>query len=186
MARKLLILASREPIPDRLLAYDDSVEARYSSLGHSVTPEILESGRLVVMQYRDRRFLDVTEAFRADPDRFRADPTEEEFQYLESTELELEVVPSQIQVGAGSFTVSIPGAPSEVEIQYRIDGGPIALFPVSLNPAGNTQFFVGPQTVKGLYTFIAFRARGTHGKSRYLKLLIPSAGMRSKELRFRR
>ena len=145
------------------LAYDDSVEARYSSLGHSVTPEILESGRLVVMQYRDRRFLDVTEAFRADPDRFRADPTEEEFQYLESTELELEVVPSQIQVGAGSFTVSIPGAPSEVEIQYRIDGGPIALFPVSLNPAGNTQFFVGPQTVKGLYTFIAFRARGTDG-----------------------
>ena len=102
-----------------------------------------------------RRFLDVTEAFRADPDRFRAEPTEEEFQYLESTELELEVVPSQIQVGAGSFTVSIPEAPSEVEIQYRIDGGAIVLFPVSLNPAGNTQFFVGPQTVKGLYTFIA-------------------------------
>ena len=59
--------------------------------------------------------------------------------------------------------MSIPGAPSEVEIQYRIDGGPIALFPVSLNPAGNTRFFVGPQTVKGLYTFIAFRARGTDG-----------------------
>ena len=145
------------------LAYDDSVEARYSSLGHSVNPEILESGRLVVMQYRDRRFLDVTEAFRADPDRFRADPTEEEFQYLESTELELEVLPNQIQAGAGSYTVSIPGAPSEVEIQYRIDGGPIALFPVSLNPAGNTRFFVSSQTVKGLYTFIAFRPRGTDG-----------------------
>ena len=27
----------------------------------------------------------------------------------------------------------------------------------------DTQFFVGPQTVKGLYTFIAFRARGTDG-----------------------
>ena len=127
------------------LAYDDSVEARYSSLGHSVTPEILESGRLVVMQYRDRRFLDVTEAFRADPDRFRADPTEEEFQYLESTELELEVVCQTKfrQVPAG-YTVSIPGAPSEVEIQYRIDGGPIALFPVSLNPAGNTRVLCGP------------------------------------------
>ena len=145
------------------LAYDDSVEARYSSLGHSVAPDILASGRLIVMQYRDGRFLDVTEAFRADPDRFRANPSEEEFQYLESTELALEVVPSQIQAGTGFYTVSIPGAPSEVEIQYRIDGGPITIFPVRLNPAGNTRFFVGPQTVKGLYTFIAFRPRGTDG-----------------------
>ena len=145
------------------LAYDDSVEAPYSSLGHGVSPEILESSRLVVMQYRDRRFLDVTEAFRSDPDRFRADPSGEEFQYLESTELKLEVVPRQIQAGTGSYTVSIPGAPSEVEIQYRIDGGPIAIFPVSLNPAGNTRFFVGSQTVKGLYTFIAFRPSGTDG-----------------------
>ena len=59
--------------------------------------------------------------------------------------------------------MSIPGAPSEVEIQYRIDGGPITIFPLSLGPAGNTQFFVGPQTVKGVYTFIAFRPRGTDG-----------------------
>ena len=145
------------------LAYDDSVEARYSSLGHNIAPDILAAGPLIVMQYRDGRFFDVTETFREDPDRFRADPSEEEFQYLESTELELEVLPNQIQAGAGSYTVSIPGAPSEVEIQYRIDGGPIALFPVSLNPAGNTRFFVSSQTVKGLYTFIAFRPRGTDG-----------------------
>ena len=145
------------------LAYDDSVEARYSSLGHSIAPDILASDRLIVMQYRDGRFLDVTEAFRADPDRFRANPSEGEFQYLESTELALEIVPSQIQVGTGFYTMSIPGAPSEVEIQYRIDGGPITIFPLSLGPAGNTRFFVGPQTVKGVYTFIAFRPRGTDG-----------------------
>jgi hypothetical protein len=142
------------------LVYDDSVEVLYSSLGHVPSPESIESRRLIAIEYVDGGgFRDVTAEYLENPSSLRDILLETDLEFTDS-DLALHVTPEEIVAGSGSYTISVPRAPSEVEVLYRIDDGPLARIPVRLDPSGRTRYFVSSQTVRGRYRFVAFRPRG--------------------------
>ena len=146
----------------KLVYEDDSVNVLYQSLGHTVAVEELEPSRLIVIEYVEGGLADVTEQFRSNPRRYTAAVSEEAFEYVQSSQPQLEVTPTEIRAGTGSYTITIAEAPGpDVQIQYRLNGGPIAISDVRLSPAGETRFFVSSETKKGLYEFVAFRLRGS-------------------------
>jgi hypothetical protein len=142
----------------RLTYADDSIEVLYSSLGHTVSDELLKSEKLIVMMYENESLLDVTAEFRENPLDFISFPSELDYRYASSDELQLTASPTYVAAGKDSYTLRISGAEGrEVEVQYRFNEGPLAFLTLHLNPRGETKFFVSQATKRGRYRFTGFR-----------------------------
>lgn len=69
---------------------------------------------------------------------------------------------SEVIAGRDSYTLSIPELASDrVVVRYSIDGGEVKEMEVILDSEGKVKFQVGPETVKGVYTFINFKPVNT-------------------------
>jgi len=135
----------------RLLYADDTIDVRYSSLGHTFS-DVAENGKLVVMRYANEGLVP-EEPKAAVPEKF-----EQDFQYETSSRFTFNVTPNEVAAGRGSYSLRISGAEnSEVELQYRFNEGPLAFFTVHLNANGETRFFVSEETKRGTYRFAAMR-----------------------------
>jgi hypothetical protein len=136
----------------KLLYDDDSIDVRYSSLGHVISDDALNSGKLIVMRYVDEGLVP------EDTDRIASLRPKEEFQYETSDRFTLDVFPKEVAAGKGAYTIRLSGAPNtDAELQYRFNDGPIAHLTVHLNPNSETRFFVSNETKRGTYRFIAMR-----------------------------
>jgi hypothetical protein len=136
----------------RLVYGDDSIDVRYSSLGHTIPDDLLKSGKLLVMRYANEGLI------KGEPDELIPAKSEEDFQYTTSDRFKLDVSPTQIAAGKGSFAIRIFGATNiDTELQYRFNEGPIAFLTVHLNSNGETRFFVSNETKRGTYRFVGLR-----------------------------
>ncbi len=101
---------------------------------------------------------DVTPAFKANPSAFLQTRTEEEFDYVTSDSLTLEVFPQKVVAGKDSYTMRVSGARNvDAELQYKFNEGPLAFTTIHLNAAGETKFFVSLETKLGSYRFVGFK-----------------------------
>src|SRR5262245_842336 len=134
----------------RLLYADDTIDVRYSSHGH--TFEDAASGKLIVMRYVDEGLVP------EESNRFIPAKSEDDFAYETSDHFTLDIFPTQVVAGKGSYTLRISAAPNrDVELQYRFNEGPLAFLTVHLNSNGETRFFVSEETKRGTYRFVAMR-----------------------------
>ena len=148
----------------RLVYADDAIDVRYSSLGHTISDDVLKSGKLVVMRYVNETLepADPSEAIAAGFAK-----SEEEFAYDNSTRHILDIVPTQVAAGKGSYAIRISDAANaDAELQYRFNEGPIAVLNIHLNPKGETRFFVSNETKRGAYRFVGLRMKGAASWSR--------------------
>ena len=144
----------------QLVYGDSSIGVFYSSLGHTVSEDLLAGNNLVVMRYRDGGLEDITAAFKQNPAAYVSFETEDDFRYVTSDRLHFELDPTRVVAGRDSYTIRIRGAESEdVELQYRFEEGPLAYITVHLNPEGETSFFVSSETKRGKYRFVGMRTR---------------------------
>jgi Dolichyl-phosphate-mannose-protein mannosyltransferase len=136
----------------KLLYEDDTIDVRYSSLGHTIPGDLLNSDKLVVMRYANEDLVP------EDPKRLMPSQSEADFQYETSSQFHLNVAPNQVAAGKGFYTIRIAGAAStDVELQYRFNEGPLAFITIHLNPNGETRFFVSDETKRGTYRFVGMR-----------------------------
>jgi hypothetical protein len=136
----------------RLVYADDTIDVRYSSLGHTVSDELLHSSKLVVMRYENEGLVP------EDPKQALAATSQENLQYDTSSAIALDVFPTQVAAGKGSYTIRLSGMPNaDGELQYRFNDGPLAILNIHLNPKGETHFFVSQETKRGNYRFVGFR-----------------------------
>jgi hypothetical protein len=125
---------------------------RYSSLGHTISNDLRTSGKLIVMKYANETLIP------AEPAAVASSQTVEDVEYKTSEQFTMDVFPTRIAVGTGSYTIRISGAANhDVELQYRFNEGPIALITVHLSSSGETHFFVSKETQRGTYRFLAMR-----------------------------
>ena len=97
-----------------------------------------------------------------DPKQALAATSQENLQYDTSSAIPLEVFPTQVAAGKGSYTIRLSGvANADGELQYRFNEGPPALLNIHLSPTGETHFFVTNETKRGTYRFVGFRTVGT-------------------------
>ncbi|PYS40892.1 MAG: hypothetical protein DMG14_09165 [Acidobacteria bacterium] len=135
----------------KVLYADDTIDVRYSSLGHTIPNELLNSGKLVVMRYAN-------EGLVPEDEKPPLTIPEQPFQYESSSQFTMDIFPAQIAAGKGSYTIRISAAPNtDAELQYRFNEGPLAFITVHLNPKGETRFFVSDETKRGTYRFIGMR-----------------------------
>ncbi len=136
----------------KLLYDDDSIDVRYSSLGHTISGDLAGSGKLIVMRYTNEGLVDA-DATQAVPGK-----SEEDFQYTTSDHFKLDVFPSRVGAGKGTYTIRISGAANtDAELQYRFNEGPLAFLTIHLNPNAETRFFVSNETKRGSYRFVAMK-----------------------------
>src|SRR6185369_2111564 len=137
----------------KLLYSDDTVDVRYSSFGHTISDELRRSNKLIVMKYANQTLVP------ADATMVPSPLPEETFQYEISEQFKMDVSPTRIAAGTGSYSIRISGtANRDVELQYRFNEGPLAFITVHLNSAGETHFFVTKETKRGTYRFVGMRA----------------------------
>ena len=68
---------------------------------------------------------------------------------------------AEVEAGAESYTLGIAGAANVlVRVRYQIAGGLVRQFETRVDEDGEVTFRVGPDTMKGLYRFRAFRIPG--------------------------
>src|SRR5207253_5186089 len=109
----------------------DSIDVRYSSLGHTISDDLLNSGKLIVMRYANEHLI------KEDPRQLIPANSEGNFQYVTSDRFRLDVAPTQVSAGKGSYTIRISGAGNtDAELQYRFNEGPLAFLTIHLNPDG--------------------------------------------------
>jgi hypothetical protein len=131
---------------------DDTIDVRYSSLGHVISEDVRSSGKLIVMRYAGEGLVP------EDADRIASFRPKEEFQYETSDRFRLDAFPKEVAAGKGAYTIRLSGAANaDAELQYRLNDGPIALLTIRLNPNSETRFFVSTETKRGTYRFIAVR-----------------------------
>jgi len=136
----------------KLVYADDTIDVRYSSLGHTISNDDRNSGKLIVMRYVSEGLVPEDNGLQIPT------PSEKDFQYETSTEHILEVFPSQVAAGKGSYRIRIAGAAStNTELQYRFNEGPLAFITVRLDPNAETRFFVSNETRRGTYRFVGVR-----------------------------
>src|SRR5262249_17401210 len=128
------------------LAYDDdTIDVLYTTRGDSLLNDLFNSKKLIVMKYHEG-LRDITSAFRANPCQVMTCRSEENFTYVTSDVSKLELIPSVIKAGTGSYRISIAGAyDAEVELQYHLNDGPLSFIRVKLNGKGETRFFVSSE-----------------------------------------
>ena len=81
--------------------------------------------------------------------------------YVASDSYALSLSRSEVEAGAGSYTLGIAGASNVlVRVRYQVDGGLVQQFETRVDEDGEVTFRVGPDTMKGLYRFRAFRIPG--------------------------
>ncbi len=135
---------------------DKGLSVYFTSLGETIPEYALRSGRFLVLEYRAGHLFEITQQFRVDPSRYLW--TESSFQYANLPGPSIEIEPSEVIVGRDEYTLRIRGLENRpVEIQFRVDAGPLGIFKTQLNGRGESKYRVGPETRKGQYTFIAVR-----------------------------
>jgi hypothetical protein len=93
-----------------------------------------------------------------DPKQFIASTPEEDSRYETSDRFKLDIFPTEVAAGKGSYAIRISGAANvDAELQYRFNEGPPALITVHLNPEGETRFFVSNETKRGTYRFVGMK-----------------------------
>jgi hypothetical protein len=136
----------------KVLYDDDTIDVRYSSLGHTISDDLARSGKLIVMRYANE---DLVPAEAAAPIQSK---TEDDFHYETSDQYRLNVFPNEVAAGKAAYTIRVAGAANtDTELQYRFNEGPLAFITVHLNPDGETRFFVSNETKRGTYRFVAMR-----------------------------
>ena len=135
--------------------YDDNtIQVMYSSQGDVITNEILLERRPIVLEYTDRRLVDVTQSYLSDP--------EHRVEYEDNEDYAIEVSPLEVVAGRGSYTLTIRALSSvDVRIHFRRNDDPVEVFTARLDDAGEAEFQVGADTGKGSYDFIGFNLPGT-------------------------
>jgi Dolichyl-phosphate-mannose-protein mannosyltransferase len=133
----------------RLLYADDSIDVRYSSLGHTFSTD---NSKLVIMRYVDEGLVP------EEPKQLVPVQSENDFKYETLNRFTLDISPTQVVAGKGSYRLRISDVEnSDVELQYRFNEGPLAFLTVHLNAKGETRFFVSEETKRGTYRFVAMR-----------------------------
>jgi len=136
----------------KLLYADDTIDVRYSSLGHTIPDDRRDSSALIVMRYANESLVP------EDAANLIPSQSEKEFQYESSSRFRFDVFPNLVAAGKGSYTIRIPGAANtDAELQYRFNEGPLAFLTVHMNPNGETRFFVSNETKRGAYRFVGMR-----------------------------
>jgi hypothetical protein len=129
----------------------DNVTALYSSFGQR-PPEDTPPGKMIVLRYRNERFFDETNIFRADPDRM--------VQYVEGNGRGLAVSTREVRPG-DSYSLEITAARGVfANITYTVDDGPVQIFSAHFDADGRARFDVLENTIKGSYRFLGFNIAG--------------------------
>jgi hypothetical protein len=136
----------------RLVYADDTIDVRYSSLGHTISDDDVRTGKLLVMRYANEGLV------KEDSKPNSTARTEEDFHYETSDQFKMAVYPTQIAAGTGAYTIRISGTANiDAQMQYRFNEGPIVVTTIHLNPNGETRFFVSNETKRGTYRFVGIR-----------------------------
>jgi len=142
----------------KLLYNDDTITTSYLSLGESPRPG---EHQLVVMKVEADHLVEVTPEFITHPELFRRNNDDAVVEYDANSQLRLLVEPTVVTAAKDFYSLTIPGLNDEkVEIEYRLDKGPVARLTAQLDPAGKIRFFVSALTHPGTYEFSRFRRAG--------------------------
>lgn len=134
----------------KLFYSDDSLDVRYSSLGHTVPEELLDSGGVIAAKYENMGLTYLGKSV--------LPKSEQLFQYQISDRFKLEVFPTQVRAGKDFYTIRVTNAANaDAVLQYHFNDGPLAFITVHLNPKGDTRFFVSKETKRGTYRFVGLR-----------------------------
>lgn len=134
--------------------YDDpDLKVQYRSIGDITNPN-------VVMKVSEGRLIDVTDDFHANPDRYLSQVNESEYaDSIDAAPIRLE--PTEVVAGKDFYFMQIKTlSNTDIEVQYRINGGPISVLNTRLNQEGRIRFFVSNLTPKGRFDFVAYRKPG--------------------------
>lgn len=143
----------------RLLYGQRHLDVRYRSMGDSLLVAERAGRRLVVFRYSQGALVDVTAPFKANPASFLELPGS--FQYVDRGPGFLTVHPSDVRAGKGSYTIRVSTlAGRTVQIQFRLNDGPVSIFRTHLDDRGEARYFVSSRTRLGLYRFIAVKGPG--------------------------
>lgn len=142
----------------RLLYSEPGLEVSFTSLGFQVPGSASEESDLHVFQTASGHLLEVTNEFLARPSDFLT--SQEDFLY-EAREVFLQVTPTRVEAGWGSYRLELPGFENQtVEIQFRRDREPIGVIQAQLDSSGAVSYFVSRETPPGRYQFLAVRKLG--------------------------
>jgi hypothetical protein len=138
----------------RLVYQDDTIITLYRSVGQGPGPE---AGDFVVMNVEGEQLVDVTDAFRTNPEKFIRKIDDARFTVVPG--VHLTVNPPEAVAGRDFYWLSVTGLDSDdIVVRYTIDEGPIAEARFKLNPEGKLRFFVSSLTPVGTFHFIGFRS----------------------------
>ncbi len=141
----------------RLVYGDPSLKVLYASLGDRPTPEEMGGESFVAVAFQKGGLEDVTGQSRGNPDSL-FDP---QVSYSEEVPGLIQIEPAEVHRGEGRYTLRIVGKPNQqVEVQFRVDGGPAGFFKARLNSLGEVSFYVSSDNRKGIYEFLAVRRDG--------------------------
>ncbi len=134
---------------------DDSITTAYRSRGEGPKTG---TGELVVMNVEGNHLIDVTAAFKADPEKFIPGVDETQFKYIAPPGVRLSVDPTEVVAGRDFYWLTAEGIGSDLVVQYTFDDGPVAEARFKLSPEGKVRFFITDFTPIGVFHFIRFRA----------------------------
>ena len=136
------------------IAYgDESIRTLYWDWGVVITKELLERGPLIVMEYDQFHFTDVTEEFLA--------ASEPPVGYQVRPDYRLAITPAAAESGE-KYRLSIAGLEnSDVTLHYTVDGSPVRAITAHFDDHHQASFETSDETGKGLYKFVGFRKAGT-------------------------
>jgi hypothetical protein len=141
----------------KLVYQDESITTAFRSLGQGPKTE---NGELVVMKTEGEHLVDVTAAFKADPEKYLGGIDESPFKVVEPPPgVRLHVEPTEVVAGRDVYWIIVEGLGSnDLVVQYTLDDGPVAEARYRLSHEGKVRFFLTDFTPIGVYDFIRFRA----------------------------
>ncbi len=140
----------------KLVYNDESIVTAYRSLGQDPKAQ---AGDLVVMQTAGDHLVEVTAAFKADPEKYLGAVDESRFKIVEPPGVSLRVEPTEAVAGRDFYWLVVEGLGSDdLVVQYTLDDGPVAEARFRLSPEGKIRFFLSDFTPVGVFHFIRFRA----------------------------
>jgi hypothetical protein len=139
----------------KLVYRDDSITTLYRSTGQS--PDARRE-TLIVMRVEGEHLVDITTAFRNNPQKFLGGADESSYRYIERPGVDLSVRPAEVLAGRDFYWMTVSGwASQDVVVQYTINDGPVGEGTFRLDSEGRVRFFVSELTPPGVYQFLRFR-----------------------------
>jgi hypothetical protein len=138
----------------KLLYQDESITTGFRTLGQGPKTD----GELVVMKAEGDHLVEVTDAFKQNPEKFMRGIDDSPFTYIAPPGASFRVDPTEVVAGRDFYWMIATGLGSEdFVVQYTLDDGPVAEGRYRLNQ-GKVRFFLTNFTPLGEYRFIRFRA----------------------------